>query len=172
MATRKKKTVKKIITQAETESAYKGSVTIKLMRGKHVYKTMRGLNSGELPLFNYIASCLASNYIDSLAPRYIVAFNNQLSTFDSTSPTTTSPIRFSTVSVDESTASASLTFVIPGSVFTFDASTNMFALYSSKNASNKAYSSPSAWLKLDTAITDVGVGDNVAVIWKLTVSNK
>lgn len=54
--------------------AYRGDITIQLLRGKKVYKTIKTHNAGELPLFEFMANCLAGNYYPNKVPKFIRTF--------------------------------------------------------------------------------------------------
>ena len=165
---------------------YSGKVTVKLEKNGKILRMSKGHNNGREPLFTFIANCLANNYVVGLAPRYIrVLHTDELDSEGIVDDATVNLIQVeivvdslpytsvSTISdVGNNTATAQLTFTLPGNLFT-DKIPNLLALYSvnSQDVDKPlaTYSKKEANWELVEGPIDSDV--NVIVIWELSVGN-
>lgn len=156
---------------------YSGKVTVDLVRGGKVVKTIRTHNKGKLPLFNFIANCLAGKFYESLKPQYIQLFNAG-SPNDAVSyiPTPYSSVGVETFENAETGDYCEVTFkfVVPFSILPTGATINQIRLY---NQSNTAVNKEIAYFDLvdeqgqPLVITADGKS-NVIITWVMKIANQ
>lgn len=169
---------KKKITQNndKLQLEYSGKVTVKVVKNDNVVKTIKGHNSGTYRLFEYIAKCLANIYESSYSPKYLQIFHtNSSSDLDPADKQSLVGIIAISTSIYTSdkvnqSGTASLTFTIPGELFTSNAVPNLFALYST--AEKLHNDNPLATYYLSESLTGISADTNVIVVWELTIGNK
>ena len=170
---RKKKTSQ---NKDKLQLEYSGNVTIKVVRNDTIIKTINGHNSGTYRLFEYIAKCLANIYESAYSPKYLQVFHAEDSSDTNlegkSSLVGIIAISTSTYSSDKvnQSGTASLTFTIPGELFTGNVAPNLFALYSTIDRLNTT--SPLATYYLSESLTSISSDTNVIVVWELTIGNK
>ena len=134
--------------------SYIGNVSVSILKGKNVIKTIKTHNKGYEPLFRFLCQCLAGEYnrAEALRPRYIRLFTlgdagtafveeqveEHLSVTYLTSltiPTYNTTPSISTVSISGQEPYTKTTFKFLISFTQIDSTrdTNMFALYSADN---------------------------------------
>ena len=177
---RKKKTKPTIQKQ---KVSYEGCVQIQLMHGNKAYKTINQKNAGRLPLFDFIARCLAGYFNLNNCPKYIRAFhavkdettgNYDIATlFDN--QVTTSAVPVSSVNLSSNTSNeksqVNFEFILPFTVLKLGQTINVIALYNTENRTN--VSNPSAYIILqpDNEIEADGES-NIKIVWSMIISNK
>lgn len=170
---RKKRTKKDNKLQLD----YSGKVTVNVVRNGEVLKTIDGHNSGTYRLFEFIAKCLSGKYESQCTPKFLQIFHVADASQD-ISENLQSLVGIISVattiynsSKQNSSASASLTFSIPGELFNnVSLLPNLFALYSQEDRLNQT--SPLATYYLDGGLTNIASDTNVIVVWELIIGNK
>ena len=156
----------------------RGDVKIEYLHGDKVYKTIKVKNTGRLPLFNYIARCLAGYYDINSCPKYlrmyhvVDATNIDPSTMFN-DETTSSAIPVVNVSLSSSSTESRVQFefLVPFSTLSSQKSSNVLAIYNTQNRARK--DEPSAYLILSSEDEIEESGDsNIKVVWTMIISNK
>lgn len=160
---------------------YKGELTLKVMHGNKVVKTIKQHNEGTALLMDFLVRCLGSQYDSELAPRYIRAFHTDKEGMQTDKECTIRPIatNFSPSYIenykDEEEKAlikkgVVLTFLIPYSALDSRNTTlNRFALYGAKDYSGDK-NDYLAWIKLSEGITMVP-GESLMILWEMTLEN-
>lgn len=152
--------------------AYKGNVTVKVVRDNEVVKVVNGHNAGTFRLFEFIAKCLAGLYEPTYGPKYIQCFKASTSSPDLSELVSLSgviPLSSTTYETSVNSSSAKLTFTIPGDAFPENAEVNYFALYNYKEYSNQA--NPMATYFSEDTLDNIDKNSNVIVVWELQIAN-
>lgn len=185
-------------TQLPAKVAYEGHVSAKVIRGGKVVREVRSRNAGALPLFSFLVDCLAGTYRYVDRPMYIAALTSANSTalmpgpdgsyempaIGELIPLSPFPVPVSGATVSENSAevsaTVSLSFVVSGLSLSKESVVMGYALYSPTNASGYGRTTTESGepgLGNYSAITvmpeplSVGSGENVVVVWDLTLSN-
>lgn len=137
--------------------AYTGKITVSILKGRTVLKTIKTHNKGYKTLFNFLCQCLAGEYdrAESLRPRFIRLFtmgskgsayseehipqrlqSQYLTSLTVPSYNTTPSVDLVEIHGQEPYAKTIFKFLIPFTQIETTRDTNMFALYSSANQSN------------------------------------
>lgn len=151
--------------------AYQGNVKIQYYRGKKLYKTINGNNSGTLSLFRLLAEALAEAPITGRVPQYISLFKDD--TISEDNRTTLVNIPFNdrdVVSLDDSNTSYSIVYkflipytqIVPGTT-----ASKTLALFSSATSVQE----PLAIINLSQELTHAS-NSNILITWELKFSNK
>lgn len=160
--------------------AYKGELTLKVMHGNKVVKTIKQHNEGTTLLMDFLVRCLGSQYDSELAPRYIRAFHTDEKGMQTDKECTIRPIatNFSPSYIEKYTDKEEkalikkgvvLTFLIPYSALDSNNPTlNRFALYGAKDYSGDK-NNYLAWIKSE----DIPMvpGESLMILWEMTLEN-
>ena len=161
--------------------SYQGKVTLKIMHGKKIVQTIENHNEGTLHLMKFLTHCLGSNYDETLAPKYIMAYHlegeGMSGVTDVTTNVTVRPVatNFSPsfnevedpLTPKNSKASVTLTFLLPSTLLNSTKTINRLAIYSSNDLSPTSYL---AWIEVSPEI-ELSVGESVLVLWEMTLQN-
>lgn len=179
----KRKTKKKVAGTI----AYTGDIQIDYAHGKKIYKTVKAHNTGRVPLFSFIANCIAGTFNPGENPKYIRLFhvNNKDEEGTFTDEKSVAPVPFSTVAVEEygDNAKTIFKFTIPFSLLPVvspdrkaQEGINQIAIYNSTNYNTKT--NPSAYFVIHTpgstetyAYLDSDGKSNVIITWTMTFKN-
>lgn len=171
-ASETKKNVKETEDQASSSNiAYKGNVTVKVLRGSKVMRSSTTHNSGQARLFYYMCKCLVGTYSQSEAPAYIRMFYGD-GVNSSEATNTAQPVRSKRPLSSTDRATAEFTFLIPTSAINAqqDGKITTLAIYGSNNSADK--SKPLATVTLlgsDRITPSSDPGVNIYVKWVMTV---
>lgn len=152
--------------------SYAGQIRVDLVRGGKIVKTIETHNSGELPLFNFIANCLAGKFYESLKPQFIHFFNVD------DEQVTYIPTPFSSVGVEQYEGSSGegshcdvvFKYIVPFSVIPVGSVTTRIKLYNQTDTRPENYI---AYFDLPNNRTIEGDGkSNVVVTWTMRISNQ
>jgi hypothetical protein len=170
-----------VTSPTQSALAYRGEVTVELVKGDKVYQVIRQHNEGTAELFRYLANALAGNVNTTNMPRYLHTFNAENPETDqgdnlygTNRSTCALNVPFSNVEVRyDSTLdgySTEYTFMIPFSQIW--GTTNVLALYNTIAYGNAI--TPLAFIRLneDQWIRASSSNTaNVVVRWVMTVYN-
>lgn len=170
-----------INTIATNSFDYSGNVTIKIQRGDSTVKTYNYTNNGNLPLYEFLANCVAGKFYESQRPTRLVLFTKKTETNGDVDTVTWSPAtsdrgifyaKTPVITRDTDSCTATLHFVVPYSVI-YESPIAALKLYSADSISD-SLDSYSAVIELDPVIdlTELVSRGNknysLIVDWKLT----
>ena len=145
--------------------SYSGVVTVKLEKNGKPVRVSKGHNSGQLPLFTFLAESLSGNFNIDFAPRYIRVFDEHgEQVVDSVAIIDSESIS----NVD--TATAKLTFIIQGNLFTSGKVGKTLALYSRNGINSDSMATYD--FEDGQELSNISDDTNVIIIWELTVGNQ
>ena len=159
--------------QTNSSISYTGKVKIEFLHGNKVVKTLKKKNTGMMPLFSFLARCLAGDFDSNGYPRYIRLFSGD--SWEHRNEVTTAAIPASSVGINLSSLSddkavVAFEFLIPYSMLPNGTSATMLAIYSNTNRVKRE--SPSAYIILGDEDEIEGDGkSNIKVTWSMMVSN-
>lgn len=177
MPRRKKTEEEKTIVKEEQKQTigYKGNVSIKVVKGNTVVKRINVNNTGNAPMFKFLANCLKGTYEEAQRPKYINLFNQTENKCLTALSTPCS--RASLVSVPK--FGASLEFIIPAAYIVANKDIDTLKLYSSIDLSSATEGIESA-----DAAAEVSLGENtfqisqadainttILITWTLLLTN-
>jgi len=156
---------------------YEGNVTVDILLGDKIIKTVKGHNEGKQPLFEFLALCIIIQYEKNLRPNFIRLFANESDESDVLKELTNTAITHSGVSVtsSDSSAEASLRFLIPHTAITKlnsagETKITALKIYNSANYTNLEGESVVYYLNSPIVIEN-NLNANVQVTWTLKISN-
>ena len=164
----RKKKVEETTKETTNTISYKGEITLTVMHGKKKVKTIKTHNNGLLPLFEFLAHCLAGDFSARDVPNYIRLFDSSNVELTYNAIPQTSLISYTSTSTS---ATATLSFnVASGELRTLENAIKTFKIYSLKNMNDPT--NPSATFTLDSGeeIT-ISSGAILIVAWKMSVGN-
>ena len=156
-------------TDAKAKIQYAGKVTVEVVKDGKVLQTINTHNTGDAPLFKFLAFCLASTYYGEDAPRYIRTFNSGTG---KVVETTTTAIPYNNTLFptpgENSSYSLTMSFLIPFSSIKNDIATNEVRIYSTAEKDN--LENPSAHFTLDAPVTPDD-NANLNIKWQMIIGN-
>lgn len=146
---------------------YRGAVTVKLLKGKKVYKTIEVKNNGSSEFFRILCNAVIGNSVNNLMPN-CVEIRGHLAGSETEIALTSIRVHYSTVSINESQQqySAEFVFVIPGSMLINGTATKL-DLYNSTSQSQ--YLAEVVLGSGETFPTDSN--SNLMITWNLSFQN-
>lgn len=161
--------------------AYKGEVTLKILHGDKVVKTIKQHNEGMPLLMKYLTHCLGSDLDLMKAPKYIrlyyssivgempgnlseneITLRPVITTYSPTYPDT----------YEGTKEGVLLTFLVPYSVLSLSSRNpvNRIAIYDTTNKDDGLQENYMAWIALPEAI-NLTSGESLMIIWEMTLEN-
>jgi hypothetical protein len=163
-------------SKSQSPISYRGEVTLKIMHGDKVVKTIKQHNEGTIYLMRFLAHCLGDYYVKGDSPKYIRLFDlsGTNATIDTTTEVTSRAIvtNFNAIfDEDSSTKSGSvtLTFLVPSTLVRDSKEFDAVAIYGTSQ--NQSIANYMAWVKFDDAMS-ISQGESLMLLWKMTLSNK
>ena len=174
----KKAKKKNTQTNSDVDIKYSGEVTIQIVHGDKVVKTIRQHNSGTFRLFQYLAKCLVGVYEPLYAPKYLRLFHGDDANDLSNATLLTDAVVISSTSFDTTSENgkAQLTFTVPGNIFRVQNSTpNILALYSQNDVSTLDANDKYTLVLATTSVSGLGGAfdddTNLIIVWEMTIGN-
>lgn len=162
-------------SKSQSPISYKGEVTLKIMHGDKVVKTIRQHNDGTVYLMRFLTHCLGGYYVREDSPKYIRLFDLS----DNTEPSIEAEVtlraivtNFNAIYDDDAendSGSVTLTFLVPSTLVKDSKEFNAVAIYGTSQNQNIA--NYMAWVKFNNAMS-ISTGESLMLLWKMTLSNK
>lgn len=153
---------------------YEGKVTVDILLGNKVIKTVEGHNEGKQPLFEFLALCIINQYDKNRRPNFIRLFTGEEGNLREV---TNAAITHNGVNITSTadSAEASLRFLIPYTAInklssSGETSITALKIYNSINYDNLEGESALYYLKKPILVEN-NLNTNIQVTWALKISN-
>lgn len=155
--------------------AYEGKVTLKILHGNKIVKTIKQKNAGTLQLMTFLAKCLGGYYKEELTPRHIRLFNVS----DGESIREEYEVTLNSIvtnfqpsyneDADHGISSVTISFLVPSTqINNSDSGFNTIAIYSSESRNNILNYMASIVLDDNTTIKP---GESLLILWEMSLQN-
>lgn len=166
-----------IESKSQSPIFYRGEVTLRIMHGNKVVRTIRQHNEGTVQLMRFLAHCLGDYYAKEDSPKYIRLFdlsNNTNSDIGTSTEVTSRAIvtNFNAIYDEDSSSnsgSVTLTFLVPSTLVRDSKEFDTVAIYGTSQSQN--ISNYMAWVRFDSPMS-ISQGESLMLLWKMTLSNK